>query len=57
VASDVSQLLTLYITLVVYLYLETFKDWVRGDQTRPALPVIECERVEELKVVGSAVKG
>jgi hypothetical protein len=42
---------------VVYLYLETFKDWVRGDQTRPALPVIECERVEELKVVGSAVKG
>jgi len=33
----VSQLLTLFLTPVVYLYLESFQMWVRGGKAKPAL--------------------
>src|SRR5205085_739796 len=31
----VSQILTLYITPVVYLYFERFQEWLQGEQKRP----------------------
>jgi HAE1 family hydrophobic/amphiphilic exporter-1 len=31
----VSQLLTLYITPVIYLYLDSFQRWLRGDRGKP----------------------
>ncbi len=34
----VSQLLTLYITPVIYLYLDTFQDWTRAKLRRPPAP-------------------
>jgi len=32
----VSQLLTLYITPVIYLYMESFQSWMRGHKLGPA---------------------
>jgi hydrophobic/amphiphilic exporter-1 (mainly G- bacteria), HAE1 family len=33
----VSQFLTLYITPVIYLYMESFQQWLRGGATQPAM--------------------
>jgi hydrophobic/amphiphilic exporter-1 (mainly G- bacteria), HAE1 family len=35
----VSQFLTLYITPVIYLYLENLQEWLRGEKTSQAVPV------------------
>jgi HAE1 family hydrophobic/amphiphilic exporter-1 len=37
----VSQFLTLYITPVIYLYLERFQEWLRGENAAQALTVVE----------------
>jgi Cu/Ag efflux pump CusA len=35
----VSQLLTLFITPVIYLYLEHFQQWLKRKSANPSLPV------------------
>jgi Cu/Ag efflux pump CusA len=37
----VSQFLTLYITPVIYLYLEGFQEWLRGENAARPLTVAE----------------
>ena len=37
----VSQFLTLYITPVIYLYLERFQEWLRGENAVQSLTVAE----------------
>ena len=39
----VSQILTLYITPVIYLYMERLQEWLRGRKTRPVTPLAERE--------------
>ena len=38
-----SQLLTLYITPVYYIYMDSFQNWLRSRKTRKALPESEFE--------------
>ncbi|PYT28094.1 MAG: acriflavine resistance protein B, partial [Acidobacteria bacterium] len=39
----VSQLLTLYITPVIYLYMESFQDWLRRGKSGPKPRIVEAE--------------
>ena len=39
-----SQLLTLYITPVYYIYMDSFQSWLRSRKKRKALPESEFER-------------
>ncbi len=39
----VSQILTLYITPVIYLYMERLQEWLRGRKTQPVTPIEERE--------------
>ena len=39
----VSQILTLYITPVIYLYMERLQEWLRGRKTQPVAPLAERE--------------
>ena len=50
-----SQLLTLYITPVYYIYMDSFQSWLRSRKKRKALPESKFER--EPVLAGKAGKG
>jgi HAE1 family hydrophobic/amphiphilic exporter-1 len=48
-----SQLLTLYITPVVYTYMESFQGWLRRFRKKPSISMEDVEREEQKILIES----